>query len=139
MAVYLLDTTTLTHLQRSHPRVTAHFTAHAGDTVGITSVNVEEVIGGWMALLRKATTNAREAHASQSLADAVAFLTGFPVFAATEPALDRFDQLVQMKLNVGKMDLKIAAIALELAATVVTNNARDFGRVPNLRWEDWTA
>jgi tRNA(fMet)-specific endonuclease VapC len=138
MAVYLLDTTTLTHLQRDHPHVTANFSAHAGDTVGVTSVNVEEVVGGWINLVRKAATNAREAVASQSLADAVAFLTGFPVFAATEVALDRFDRLVRLKLNVGRMDLKIAAIALELGATVVTNNARDFGRVPNLLREDWT-
>ncbi|WP_439623138.1 type II toxin-antitoxin system VapC family toxin [Gemmata sp.] len=65
-------------------------------------------------------------------------LAHYPIFATTEPALDRFDQLVRLKLNVGKMDLKIAAVALELDATVVTDNAIDFGRVPGLKWEDWT-
>lgn len=138
MAIYLLDTTTLTHLQRNHPRATAALAAHAGDTVGITSVNVEEVLGGWLGLLRRAKTNAQEARAAESLAEAVVYLSNFHVFPATEAALDRFDQLVRLKLNVGKMDLKIAAIALELSATVVTNNARDFGRVPTLLWQDWT-
>jgi tRNA(fMet)-specific endonuclease VapC len=139
MAVFILDTNTLTLLQRNHPRVTAALTAHAGEAVGITSVNVEEVFGGWFALLRRAKTNAQEAQAAQSLADAVALVARFPVFATTEPALDRFDQLARLKLNVGKMDLKIAAVALELDATVVTNNARDFGRVPGLKWEDWSS
>jgi len=36
------------------------------------------------------------------------------------------------------MDLKIAALALELDATVVTNNIRDFSRVPGLKVEDWS-
>lgn len=137
MAVYLLDTTTLTLLQRNHPRVAANLAAHAGDTVGITTVNVEEVIGGWFALLRKAKTHAQEARAAQDLAEAVSFLGRFRVYPVTEPALDQFDRLVQLKLNVGRMDLRIAAVALELGATVVTNNVRDFGRVPGLLWEDW--
>ncbi len=138
MAVYLLDTTTLTLLQRSHPRTSGAYLAHSSDVVAITAVNVEEVVGGWLAALRRAKKNAEEARASQSLADAAGFLARFAVFPLTEAALDRFDSLVKLKLNVGKMDLKIAAVALELGATVVTNNARDFGRVPGLLWEDWS-
>lgn len=138
MAVYLLDTNTLTLLQRGHPRADANLAAHVTDTVGITTVNVEEVIGGWFALLRRAKTNAQEAQAALSLADAVALLGRFPVFPVSEPALDRYDRLVRLKLNVGKMDLKIAAVALEFGAVVATNNARDFGRVPALVWEDWS-
>ncbi len=55
-----------------------------------------------------------------------------------EPAQLRFEQLAAMKLNVRKMDLRIAAIALEQGAVVVTRNLRDFQRVPGLVVQDWT-
>lgn len=139
MGVYLLDTTTLTHLQRKHPKVNAAHAAHAGDVVGVTTVSVEEVVGGWFTALRRAKTKAEEARAAVSLGEAVSFIADFHIFPPTEAAIDRYVTLRKLRLNVGGMDLKIAAIALELSATVVTDNARDFGRVPGLLWEDWTA
>jgi tRNA(fMet)-specific endonuclease VapC len=139
MAVFILDTTTLTHLQRGHPRVIAALTAHAGDTIAVTTVNVEEMLGGWYDQMRKVKTHVDEARASQLLADATTFLAKFPIFPLTVAALDRYDQLRRLRLNVGKRDLKIAAVALELGAVVVTDNAVDFRRVPGLVWEDWTS
>jgi len=61
----------------------------------------------------------------------------FAIVPITEAALQRFDVFVRAKLNVRYNDLRIAAIALELKATVVTRNRRDFGRVPDLMIEDW--
>jgi tRNA(fMet)-specific endonuclease VapC len=39
----------------------------------------------------------------------------------------------------GPLATLIAAHALSLNATLVTNNTREFERVPGLRIEDWTA
>jgi tRNA(fMet)-specific endonuclease VapC len=52
--------------------------------------------------------------------------------------MQRHATLIRSRLNVGSFDLKIAAIALEYQATVVTRNVRDFGRVPGLTIVDWS-
>ena len=49
--------------------------------------------------------------------------------------------LPALTLNVNstliRMDLRIAAIALEEDTVVITRNLRDFGRVPSLPRESW--
>lgn len=40
---------------------------------------------------------------------------------------------------IGPLDTLIAAHALSLGVTLVTNNTREFERVPGLQTEDWTA
>ena len=40
---------------------------------------------------------------------------------------------------IGPYDLLIAAQALRNGATLVTANVSEFGRVPGLLWQDWTA
>jgi len=40
---------------------------------------------------------------------------------------------------IGPLDTLIAALAVSLGTTLVTNNTREFERVPGLRIEDWTA
>lgn len=56
----------------------------------------------------------------------------------TESAIARVAGLKALRLNVRLMDLRIAAVALENQAVVVTRNRRDFGRVPGLGVEDWS-
>ena len=69
---------------------------------------------------------------------AVRSLSRLPILSFTEAAIGRSKALQACKLNVGKMDLCIAAIALEHHANVVTRNVRDFQRIPNLVVEDWS-
>ena len=62
----------------------------------------------------------------------------FGVLPFTVPAILRFEQLRAMRLNIGLMDLRIAAGTLENGLTVVTRNQTDFGRVPGLLAVDWS-
>jgi tRNA(fMet)-specific endonuclease VapC len=142
MPLFLLDATTLTHVRYNHPRVMANLARHAhphsGDRVGVASVNAEEVMEGWLRRLQRSKTPMEEATNSQLFNDAILFLATFPLVAVTDTAVRGYQTLRKMRLNVGRNDLRLAALALELGATVVTDNARDFRRVPNLSWVDWT-
>ena len=54
------------------------------------------------------------------------------------PAADaEFIRLRSQKVRIGTQDLRIAAIALAVGATVVTRNARDFAQVPGLLLDAW--
>jgi tRNA(fMet)-specific endonuclease VapC len=53
-------------------------------------------------------------------------------------AADIYDDLRRSRIRVGPMDLRIASIAVANQMTVLTTNALDFQRVPNLSFEDWT-
>jgi tRNA(fMet)-specific endonuclease VapC len=77
------------------------------------------------------------ARAYQRLADAVPFFARFRILSFTEAAMVRYDVLRQKIRNVAKNDLRIAAIALENDAIVVTRNLREVQRVPGLTVEDW--
>jgi tRNA(fMet)-specific endonuclease VapC len=59
------------------------------------------------------------------------------ILAFTEAAIDRYEQLRKLKLGVKANDLRIAAIAIDKSAIVVTRNRVDFGRVPDLQIENW--
>lgn len=55
----------------------------------------------------------------------------------SEDSADIYETLKAQKLGVGPMDLRIASIALEYNATILTRNLQDFKRVPGLRVENW--
>ena len=138
MAIFVLDTDTLTLFEYGHTKVVATVAAHAQDTVCISTVTIEEQISGWSALARSAKTPLQHEFASMLVLKLVRAWAGFWRVPFPTPAQLRFEQLRKSRLNVTGNDLRIAAIALELGATVVTRNRRDFIRVPGVQIEDWS-
>jgi tRNA(fMet)-specific endonuclease VapC len=137
MSFYILDTDTVSLFQHGHAAVCAAVAAHAPTDVGISVITVEEQLSGWYTELRRAKTDAKLAIVYQRMADTVRFYASMPIISFSEAAIGRCKELVRQKLGVRKSDLRIAAIALQTHATVVTRNIRDFRRVAGLTIDDW--
>lgn len=131
---FVLDTDCLTHYIYGHPQLTARIGAQPRE-VALTVVTVQELFTGWYRMILKARPRA----AHQNLADSVDVVRDFPILTFTDAAMDRYEQLRALRINVGKMVLRIAAIVLDAGATLVTRDRRDFDRVPGLVLDDWGA
>lgn len=138
MSLYIFDTDTVTLFQSGNAQIERRRQALPFDLVAVSVISVEELLSGWYALLRRPQTIEQQARVYGLMAETLTFLARLPIVSMDEPAIRRFEQLRAMRLNVGSPDLRIAAIALELGATVVTRNLRDFRRVPGLAVEDWS-
>jgi len=55
-----------------------------------------------------------------------------------EQAQTVFRALRAQRMRIGRLDLRIAAIALSREATLVTRNRQDFVGIPALNIEDWS-
>jgi tRNA(fMet)-specific endonuclease VapC len=137
MSLYLLDTDHVSLYQMGHPRVIHQLMAHIQDQLAITVITVEEQLSGWQRALRQARDDSRRAEVYRRMALAVENLSGWLVLPFPLSAMTRHADLLRQRLNVSSNDLKIAAIALEMGARVVTRNTRDFSRVAGLVCEDW--
>lgn len=70
------------------------------------------------------------------------FLTGVEILQFNADAAEEYGKICAYLENQGKvigtMDMLIAAHALSENLTIVTNNVREFERVPNLQIENWS-
>ena len=138
MKTYILDTDTLTLAQRGHAEVCRRIFSVAPPQLAMTVISIEEQLTGWYTLLCRTKDPAKLARVYQRLAENVAYLGRWSILLFTE-ALERSAWLRAEMLNIGKMDLAIAAIVLEHGGVLVTRNKRDFWRVPGLALEDWSS
>ena len=105
-----------------------------------SSASKKNIYGLVHALTQNAENSSRNSRAFyQRLAENVAYLGRWSILPFTEAAIDHSARLRALKLNIGKMDLAIAAIVLEHGGVLVTRNTRDFSRVPGLAVEDWSS
>ena len=141
MSLYILDTDILSLIQQDS-RVVIDRVEKAtaeGHTVGLLIVSVEEQFYGWLKELSAARSVTEFAKASRSLTRAVRLWGRFQISPETESSRTMLQQLVRLKLNVGKNDLRIASVVFDLGAILVTHNLVDYRRIPGLRFEDWAS
>lgn len=138
MIEYVLDTDTFSLWQSRHLDVSRRVMATDPDRLAVTVITIDEVLTGWQTAVRRPLPPPQLAEKYGRLAEAVIALRRFHIENFTVAAIAEFERLRRARLNVGSDDLRIAAIALTLKATVATRNRRDFARVPGLQCEDWT-
>jgi tRNA(fMet)-specific endonuclease VapC len=93
---------------------------------------------GWNAYLNRARTPDAVVRAYDMFHRILADFAAVTVAPFDLPASSTFESLRASKIRVATMDLRIAAIALANDWTLLSRNSVDFGRVPDLRVEDWT-
>jgi tRNA(fMet)-specific endonuclease VapC len=138
MSVFVLDTDHVTLYHTGNPQVLQNIALHAADTLTICVITVEEQLTGWQTALRQAKDDARREQVYRRMALAVESLSGWLVIPFTHSAMLRHRALLRLHRNVGSNDLKIAAVAIEFNATVITRNQRDFRQVAGLTLADWS-
>ena len=137
----LLDTDHMSLIQRGGTegqRIRQRLRTLPLDDVATTIVSYEEQMRGWLARLARATTQERQTFDYRELKKLLQSYCSFAVLDYNAEAAAEFQRLFALKLRIGTMDMKIAAVVLAHNAVLLTRNRTDFGKVPGLRTEDWS-
>jgi tRNA(fMet)-specific endonuclease VapC len=130
----LLDTDTVIYiLKRRPPHVAAHFERCSPEELAISAVSIAELMYG----AEKSQHPVKARRAVERIAN---FLRVLPFDEGAAKVYGRVrSQLEKLGTPIGALDTLIGAHALSARATLVTNNVREFERIPGLRVENWTA
>jgi tRNA(fMet)-specific endonuclease VapC len=128
---FLLDTNICIYIiNRRPPEVFDHFVGRRIGEVAISSITGAELSFG----VAKSGSQRNQWALDK-------FLAPLEILPFDEAAMRRYgplrSQLERQGQPIGALDLLIAAQALALGCTLVTNNRREFERVPGLALENW--
>jgi tRNA(fMet)-specific endonuclease VapC len=140
---YVLDTDHLSVLQKERGIEFDTLVARLGSIPkndrGLTIVSFHEQSRGAHAFINRAKSLEGIVRGYRLFRQILRSFAMAKVFDFDEQAAREFANLQTLRLRMSTLDLRIAAIALSHNATLLTRNAADFSRVPNLRTEDWTS
>jgi tRNA(fMet)-specific endonuclease VapC len=129
--VILLDTNTCIYIINNRPpNVLEKFRKYKAGEVGISSIAASELAYG---VAKSGSLKNRKALEM--------FLAPLQILPFDSQCLwfyaDLRASLEKQGLSIGPMDTLIAAHALSIGGTLVTNNVKEFVRVPKLKLENW--
>lgn len=130
---YLLDTNICIYIiKKKPPQVLEKFNFLSPWDICISSITVAELkYGVYKSQNQQQNNNAL-----------IQFLLPLEIIHFDEKAAEIYGQIrtdLEKKGQViGSMDMLIAAQTLALDLTLVTNNTKEFARIPNLKLENWT-
>jgi tRNA(fMet)-specific endonuclease VapC len=141
--VLILDTDMVSIVQRKagteYMRLVSRLAEAPPQPVYVTIVSFEEQTRGWLAYSAQAKTLAQQIKAYARLRALLEDFHSRPILDFDEQAAEVVQRLRKLKIHIGTMDLRIAAIALAHDAVLLTGNLVDFRKVPGLRAEDWAS
>lgn len=135
----ILDTNHLSQIDRetaAGKRLVEKLQHHLEETY-ITIVSSEELIGGWLSLLRSAKSEGTRIYAYSQFGRCLRAQNDWTVLSWDDDTAARFAELRQQGIRIGTLDLRIASIALAYDAVLLSQNLRDFRLVPGLKVENW--
>jgi tRNA(fMet)-specific endonuclease VapC len=138
MTLWILDTDHLSLLQRGHSVVEQRIRNISVDDIAMTIISAEEQLYGRLNLIRRAKSPETLMCAYQWLQETLDDFKTANILDFNAQAISLYQELLNQKIRIGTQDLRIAAIALSVNGILITRNQRDFAKVPNLVFEDWS-
>lgn len=138
MPLWILDTDHLSLLQRGHPVVGQRIRNISVNDIAITIISAEEQLYGRLNLIRRSKSPETLMRAYQWLQETLDDFKTANILDFNAQAICLYQELLSQKIRIGTQDLRIAAITLSVNGILVTRNQRDFAKVPNLTFEDWS-
>ena len=129
----MLDTDTFSYLMRgSHPAIDRRIRFAPPESIVVSTVTYAELLAGLRSLPFQHPLHQATQHA-------LALFDILPWSAqAAEAYADIAHSLTRNKVEIGELDMMIAAHALALNLTLISNNTRHFRHlVPPLKLENW--
>jgi len=132
--MYMLDTDTCIFIiKKKSPAFLERFKEHREEGLHISSITLAELEFG--------IENNSSAYKEKNRIALLEFLTIFKILAFDENASKEYGivkkQLKDKNCLIGSFDMLIGSQARSLNMTLVTNNIREFGRIKNLKLENW--
>lgn len=129
----MLDTNICIYIIKQQPAaVLKHFLAYQAGDICISSITLSELRYGV----------AKSKHREKNAKALDEFIIPLDIASFDEEAAlaygDIRTTLEKAGMPIGAMDMLIAAHAVSLGVTLVTNNTREFSRIPGLVVVDWT-
>ena len=129
----MLDTNTCIYIiKRTPPDVIKRFKRTEISQIGISSITLSELLFGV----------SKSSRPEQNRMALTQFIAPLEILSYGDEAAQYYgdlrSHLEKQGTQIGSLDMLIAAHALSIACTLVTNNAKDFIRIPNLKIVNWS-
>jgi tRNA(fMet)-specific endonuclease VapC len=138
----VLDTDHMTPLQwqegTDFERLNARLEQAGEHEVVTTIISYEEQSRGWLKYVKGKKNTAEAVEAYRRLSRHLDVYRSIRALSFDERAATEFQRLDKLRLRIGTLDIRIAAIALANNATLLSRNLQHFRKVSGLRVEDWT-